>query len=241
MLMISAHCSLAFPPMSNRSCSPMMNLRRNRWCARSRVGQISTRSTSLRTDGRASSFGAGALSLDTMHDHAAELAEVGACWAVAQFTYGHVRPRGVRAARPSLKCWRTLRRANRSFYPARRRCGAGRAVATRRCPRRDYASAPLTAQGVASYAGVLATTQQRGSPTSLPNPFLDLSPRKRATAGNNDELAGGGDVVGGTLDVFRTIDDNVVPPIASSSDLNGTAERPRRRRLQSPSPAPTRS
>jgi large repetitive protein len=57
------------------------------------------------------------------------------------------------------------------------------------------------------------------------NTFLDLSPRKRATAGNNDESAGGGDVVGGTLDVFRTTDSSVVPPIASSSALNGTAEK----------------
>ena len=98
-------------------------------------------------------------------------------------------------------------------------------MATRRCPRPNHESAPLTAQGVASYAGVLATHQQRGSPTSLPNPFLDLSPRKRATAGNNDESAAGGDVVGGTLDVFRTTDSSVVPPIASSSALNGTIEK----------------
>ena len=97
-------------------------------------------------------------------------------------------------------------------------------MATRRCPRATHASAPLTAQGVASYAGVLATHQQRGSP-SLPNPFLDRSRRKPATAGNNDKSAAGDDVVGGTLDVFRTIDSDVVPPIASSSALNGTIEK----------------
>ena len=168
------------------------------------------------------SFGAGALSLDTMDDHAAELAEVGRMLgggAIYLWTCETARgPRGAAFVKMLAHA-----------------CGAPIAASTQRVGaavrggrwQLDAApgatSAPLTAQGVASYAGVLATPQQRGSP-SLPNPFLDLSPRKRATAGNNDESAAGDDVVGGTLDVFRTIDSDVVPPIVSSFASDVTIE-----------------
>ena len=39
------------------------------------------------------------------------------------------------------------------------------------------------------------------------------------------ESAAGDDVVGGTLDVFRTTGSDVVPPIASSFALDGTIEK----------------
>ena len=76
---------------------------------------------------------------------------------------------------------------------------------------------------------------------SLPNPFLDRSYRKPATAGNNDKSAAGDDVVGGTLDVFGTIDSDVAPPIASSFAFDGTIEDATTSATASPpSPAPTR-
>ena len=172
------------------------------------------------------SFGAGALSLDTMDDHAAELAEVGRMLgggAIYLWTCETARgPRGAAFVKMLAHACGAPIAASTQRVGAAVRGGRWQLDAA---PGATHASAPLTAQGVASYAGVLATHQQRGSPTSLPNPFLDLSPRKRATAGNNDESAAGDDVVGGTLDVFRTTDSDVVPPIASSSALNGTIEK----------------
>ena len=172
------------------------------------------------------SFGAGALSLDTMDDHAAELAEVGRMLgggAIYLWTCETARgPRGAAFVKMLAHACGAPIAASTQRVGAAVRGGRWQLDAA---PGATHASAPLTAQGVASYAGVLATHQQRGSPMSLPNPFLDRSPRKPATAGNNDESAAGDDVVGGTLDVFRTIDSDVVPPIASSFALNGTIEK----------------
>ena len=158
------------------------------------------------------SFGAGALSLDTMDDHAAELAEVGRMLgggAIYLWTCETARgPRGAAFVKMLAHACGAPIAASTQRVGAAVRGGRWQLDAA---PGATHASAPLTAQGVASYAGVLATHQQRGSPTSLPNPFLDLSHRKPATAGNNDESAAGDDVVGGTLDVFRTTDSRCRP------------------------------
>src|SRR5262245_41269686 len=161
------------------------------------------------------SFGAGALSLDTMDDHAAELAEVGRMLgggAIYLWTCETARgPRGAAFVKMLAHACGAPIAASTQRVGAAVRGGRWQLDAA---PGATDASAPLTAQGVASYAGVLAT--QRGSPMSLPNPFLDRKYLKPATVGNNDGSAAGDDVFSGTLDI--------VPPIASSFALNGTIE-----------------
>src|SRR6516225_3948369 len=211
MLMISAHCSRAFPPMSNRSCSPMMNLRRDRWCARSRVGQTSTRSTSLRTDGRVRCrSAAGRCRWTRRMNMQPSSPKLGACCAVAQFTCGPARRRGVGAARPSSKRWRAPA-ARQSQLRRSASAGGGRWQLDAR-PGAIHASAPLTAQGVASYAGVMATqTITSGGPalslsstifTDHPSPHAPYGRQKHGSA-----ITSGGLTNGSTLALTGTVSD----------------------------------
>src|SRR5262245_27009046 len=133
------------------------------------------------------SFGAGALSLDTMDDYAAELTEGGRMLGGgAIYLWTCATARSTRGA----AFGKMLAHA----------CGAPIAASTQRvgaavrggrwqldaAPGATHASAPLTAQAVASYAGVLATKTWKNHGASS----------GRSTAGNNDESAAGDDVVG---------------------------------------------
>ena len=161
------------------------------------------------------SFGAGALSLDTTDEHAAELAEVG---------------RMLRGGAIHLWTCETARgRRGAAFIEALARAsGAPIAASTQRVgaaagggrwqldarPGAIHASAPLTAQGVASYAGVMATqTITSGGPalslsisstifTDHPSPHAPYGRQKHGSA-----ITSGGLTNGSTLALTGTVSD----------------------------------
>src|SRR5947208_12829105 len=104
------------------------------------------------------SFGAGALSLDTMDEHAAELAEVG-----RMLRGGAIRLwtcKTARGKRGAAFVEALVRASGAPIAASTQRVGAaaqgGRWQLDARSGATD-ASAPLTAQGVVSYPGVMAT------------------------------------------------------------------------------------
>src|SRR6516165_10440317 len=161
------------------------------------------------------SFGAGALSLDTTDEHAAGLAEVG---------------RMLRGGAIHLWTCETARgRRGAAFIEALARAsGAPIAASTQRVgaaagggrwqldarPGAIHASAPLTAQGVASYAGVMATqTITSGGPalslsisstifTDHPSPHAPYGREKHGSA-----ITSGGLTNGSTLTLTGTVSD----------------------------------
>ena len=159
------------------------------------------------------SFGAGALSLDTTDEHAAELAEVG---------------RMLRGGAIHLWTCETARgRRGAAFIEALARAsGAPIAASTQRVgaaagggrwqldarPGAIHASAPLTAQGVASYAGVMATqTITSGGPAlSLSSTIFTDNPSPHAPYGrqkHGSAITSGGLTNGSTLALTGTVSD----------------------------------
>ena len=142
------------------------------------------------------SFGAGALSLDTMEEHAAELAEVGRMLrGGAIYLWTCETARGSRGA----AFVRALARASGAPIAAStRRVGAAARGGQWQLDAPAgpiHESAPLTAEGVASYAGVMATKTWKHRGTS----------DGWSTAGDFSADA--------TLDMLGTIDSGVVQPL----------------------------
>ena len=157
------------------------------------------KSTSLRTAGRGRCRSAlGRCRLTRRKNTQPSSPKLGACCAVAQFTCGPARQRGI--ARHSLRpsAGTRQRRANRSFDAARRGSGAGGQWQLDAPAGTIHERALLTAEGVASSAGVMATKTWKNRGTS-------------------DGWSTAGDFsVGGTLDMLGTIGSGVVQPLASS-------------------------
>ena len=130
------HRSRVCPPRSNRSCSLMMNVHCDKWHAPSRVERTLMKSMSLRTAGPVRCRSAlGRCRLTRRKNTQPSSPKLGACCAVAQFTCGPARQRGVGAAQPSSKRWHAPAARQSQLRRSAWGSGAGRAVATR-CTRR---------------------------------------------------------------------------------------------------------